>query len=598
MMPSPATWVRARTSPRGCAAAVLLAVALIGGIGPAAAAEDFPADTGAALVRWVRLNLQGRAKGLEPPEPLRAKPPAPVLAACYRQGALVATGVRQQGTYAETGAALATDLLRRLGKPKTLADIVLVVELQTTRRTLTLAPDAAPALRWGAEGLAVSLAGGRRLFSRFAVARCRPKAGLLPALCELTGEKAPPRTGGAGPLQVEAFRSVAFAERRPGGPVARVCLGEEGPAAVAPRTLTRAVVAGGAWLLRMRDDKGRLAAGYDPLRKQPLAGKDLASELEAAQAFLTLYRVLGDRDLRRAADAVIAVARKNQKEAGGAIVASYVSHGERGDLLPTVAFLEALCLRAEVLGEGAEDEETARLGRFVLDMIRPDGRVYQRLVRKVANETPLPNVDGAAERAAAVLCRLAALRPAAERGEWLGGAQRILFGLQRTRPASSPRPASRGVVNRLKGLLRSRRGAGKRGDPRLVQALAALYRATPSKAVARQCLRAADDLPPPAAESSTREAALLLAARLAAQQIAAERALPDRADRKRVEREAALLWARQFRAESAFFLPDPDRAQGGFTATASDWRLRVDTCASAVRALAAAAAWLDAPPGR
>jgi len=595
MMPSSATRVPARTFPRGCTAAALLAVALIGGIGPAAAAEDFPADTAAALVRWVRLNLQGRAKGLEPPQPLRAKPPAPVLAACYRRGALVATGVRQQGTYAETGAALATDLLRRLGKPKTLADIVLVVELQTTRRSLTLAPDAAPDLRWGAEGLAVPLVGGGRLFSRFAVARCRTKAGLLPALCELTGEKPPPQTG---PLQVEAFRSVAFAERRPGGPVARVYLGEEGPAAVTPRALTRAVVAGGAWLLRMRDDKGRLAAGYDPLRKQPLAGQDVASELEAAQAFLALYRVVGDRDLRRAADALIAVARKHQKEAGGAIVASYVSQGERGDLLPTVAFLEALCLRAEVLGEGGGDEETARLGRFLLDMIHPDGRVYQRLLRKVANQTPLPNVDGAVERAAAVLCRVASLRPAAERNEWLGGAQRILFGLQRTRPASSPRPASRGVVNRLKGLLGSRRGAGKRGNPRLVQALAALYRATPSEAVARQCLRAADDLPPPGAEGSTREMALLLAARVAAQQIAAERALADRADRKRVEREAALLWARQFRAESAFFLPDPDRARGGFTATASDWRLRVDTCASAVRALAAAAAWLNAPPGR
>lgn len=343
---------------------------------------------------------------------------------------------------------------------------------------------------------------------------------------------------------------------------------------VSPEALLAAARAGGEYLLRHQRPDGSFGYSYEPWDDEYARSDNLLRQAGTCYSLFELHAATRDRRFLAAGEKGVAWLlgfrrgpRPEEASARGADFDSLVSPGEEAKLGGAALLMLAMLERIEVTGDHAWLPQVQSLGRFLLFQQDADGHFRSKYFYGAADPEPFESVYYPGE-AILALTRLHAVDLG---GPWLAAARRaadwLILVRDRGRPVAAL-PHDHWLLIGLNEL-----------HPRALEVHYLEHARRIGEAILGGELRQSpypDWIgsfydPPRSTPAATRSEGLV-----ALHHLAARNGLDPRPYREALLRMAAFQRRCQIAPESAFYLPRPDRALGGFRRGLTDWEVRID----------------------
>ncbi len=178
----------------------------------------------------------------------------------------------------------------------------------------------------------------------------------------------------AAKASVAAFRTRAYVESSPGGPVVPVVRGNTKGPDLEPSSIREAISIAGAYLARETDSRGKITYHYNDRKDTLEGGYNLLRHAGSTYSMLQAYRISGDAAVLAGSERAIGYFRRKMREDSKHPGEWFAVEGRRAKLgaigLGLLMFVE----HAKVAPDRAHDRELLRgMGRHIQRMQLPSG---------------------------------------------------------------------------------------------------------------------------------------------------------------------------------------------------------------------------------
>jgi uncharacterized protein YyaL (SSP411 family) len=385
-------------------------------------------------------------------------------------------------------------------------------------------------------------------------------------------------------VKLSRFRTASFAEDSTRGRALTVANASVPVGEISRAHLLRAARAGGDYLVRAQKADGSFRYSYNPLRDQANdRAYNIVRHAGAAISLFDLYRATRDARYLDAARRAVTYLKTRFRPARESNAAYVLDNDGKAKLGANGLALVALARQAELDPKSADLGSAARLANLILAMQRKDGSFesYYAIRGDGPRESASLYYPGEA------ILGLALLRRLSGDNRLLGAARRGAAYLIESQSRMEKLPPDAWLIEALEALHETER------EPRyaihamaLAEAMIADQYAEDDRAGFAGAFRPGL---PRATPAASRAEGLLSAYRLAR--------LTNDARASRIagalKLSARYQLSQQFDADNSFFLPNAERAAGGFREGLTSTRIRIDFVQHNVSSLLGVAAMLD-----
>lgn len=372
--------------------------------------------------------------------------------------------------------------------------------------------------------------------------------------------------------RVDIFRTISFVESSEGGQPLDLYRGVPIVRRLTRQLLHRSWLEAGKWFLKNQKKNGSFCYIYYPLSDLCEEEEEsLARQTGVVYALYRLYRETGERGFLLCADRALNYILSHKKEREDDSLLAFKGKGWIG---VTALLMLGLIERRKGTCSDDYDALLERLGKFILSMMKESGEFYGFVELKTGKRGPEENPSFISTGQSA----LALVRLYEEFGQkiWLEGARKAIRFLVEERPRK---------------LLASAEHDPIPPDAWLSQALAEIYPIAKSYPLAEHCFVLASRMmagqfrecgepdfiggfigrPPEVCLAGARAEGLVKVAKLARTMN-----IPSEVYEEALIRIARFLISNQYTPDNTYFLPNPERAIGGFRKNALELSIRVD----------------------